>query len=675
MPTIVPFSFVACLAVLAALPTVAPAQMTIPPVDEKRAEANVFMNAKVIAIDRSRDRIEVRDNDGVRRTFVLDDDATLPAGRVRSGTEVILSVKQRGNTRRVVSVQPSEPAPAARVPESRSEPTFIPAPDNRLRTAADQVAFQSGTVAAGANPSAPVPQGVPYVAGSSGGFVDPATGLFTPGVVPTVVGDAAASNLSTASAQSTAAGNNGVQAPSPGFEAGNVVGLATRRTLTNRLQGTTTRSTDAASSGRILNEPVVTNRAPVLGPGAAPIVDPVSGALIGDANTPAGTGTVVVTDPTTGLPLTVPASALQPGAPAITTGTRQLSTRQRAAGTGVASGVRTGTTPAATTTGTTSGTTTTAGTTAATGATSTTGTINILNAPTTGTTRLRPAAGAAGGAVRPSTASGSTATGTASTPTTTGTSTTTNITGPNTLPPAGTTTITTTPSGSFVTTPFVTGATRPAVRTFTNADLIAAGRTTTPGGAATGRTFTSAGSGVPVAQQPSAGGGEQVAGSGFVGVPGSFAPTGPVTVQISGTAGTTADSTHAAPDFGGLGADAAPLPTARAVQAFEASMARLAARVEEVDSAFARYRDSCLGLPSVFGLQARSWMGIWDGQTTPTETNDQCEPMLSYAIRIGESVQRGVRTAEDQARRSGVLPGVRRQIRAQYGMEWDGWDH
>jgi hypothetical protein len=662
MPRIVPFSFAVFFTVLAALPTVAPAQMTIPPEDDKRAEANVFMNAKVIAIDRDRDRIEIRDNNGVKRTLVLDEDATLPTGRVRSGTEVILALKQRGATRRVVSVRESEPAPAARVPESRAEPVFIPAPDNRLRTAADQVAFQSGTVAAGANPSAPVPQGIPYVVGSTGGFVDPATGLFTPGVVPAAVGDAAASNLSAASAQSAATTTRaGVQSPTTGFDPGNVVGLASRQTRTNRLQGTTTRSIDAATSGRFRNEPVVTNRTPALGPGAAPVVDPVSGALIADPNNPAGTATstVVITDPTTGLPLTVPASAIQPGTSVTTTATQPLSTRHRPArggGLGVAPGVSHGTAPAVTTTGTTTATTT-SGTTATTGATSTTGTTNtggvtILNAPPTGTTRLRPASGGAG-------SRHVTATGTSSTPPTAGTTmlaTTTTIT-------PGTTVATTTPL-----------TTRP-VRTFTNADLAAVGRTTTPGLATTGRTFTSAGTGVPVAQAPSAGADAQVADMGFVGVPGSFAPTGPVTVQISGTSGTTADSTHAAPDFGGLGADAAPLPTARAVQAFEASMARLAARVEEVDSAFARYRDSCLGLPSVFGLQARSWMGIWDGQNTPADTNDQCEPMLSYAVRIGESVQRGVRTAEDQARRSGVLPGVRRQIRAQYGMEWDGWDH
>ena len=318
MPRLLTFSFAAVLAVL---PTLAPAQVAISPEDEKRAEANVFITAKVIAIDRDRDRIEVRDNNGVKRTFVLAEDATLPTGRVKAGTEVILAVKETGRTRRVVSVQPSEPAPAARVPSSSNPPVYIPAPENRSLSATEQMAFASGTVA----PSAP---------------------------------------------------------PAPG------------------------------------------------------------------------------------------------------------------------------------------------------------------PAPLAGGYELLP------------------------------------------------------------------------VRTYTNADL----ETTSP----------------------------------------SKAPA----IARSSSA-VTADAE--------VGVDVPAI--GRAVQAYETSIARLATRAEEVDSAFVRYQ-TCVGLaPAAPGSQkTRSWLGIWDGQSAP-ETFDQCEPALSSALRAGQQVQRGVRMAEDQARRAGVLPGVRREIRALHGMDWDGWDH
>jgi hypothetical protein len=185
------------------------------------------------------------------------------------------------------------------------------------------------------------------------------------------------------------------------------------------------------------------------------------------------------------------------------------------------------------------------------------------------------------------------------------------------------------------------------VRTFTNADLAALSPTTS--GAAGGQTIAAAG---PL-----------------------FA-TGAAAVQqtMTGSAPTIGPP-HPNADLGGLGADASPLPVGQAVQAFEASMARLVPKVDEVDNAFGRYRQSCIGLSTVLDVGTRSWAGIWDGTHTPAETADECEPMLAAALRVGRQVQNAMRTAEDQARRSGVTPGVTRQIRAQYGLDWPGWDH
>src|SRR2546423_1922109 len=95
------------------------------PDDEKAAEADSFMNAKLIAIERDHDRIQVRDNDGTKKTLALAHEATLPAGKVKAGTEVILAVRGRGSRQRVVSVKASEPA-VRRVPLTNLRPLFIP---------------------------------------------------------------------------------------------------------------------------------------------------------------------------------------------------------------------------------------------------------------------------------------------------------------------------------------------------------------------------------------------------------------------------------------------------------------------------------------------------------------------------------------------------------------------
>jgi len=129
-------------------------------------------------------------------------------------------------------------------------------------------------------------------------------------------------------------------------------------------------------------------------------------------------------------------------------------------------------------------------------------------------------------------------------------------------------------------------------------------------------------------------------------------------------------------DAGGLGVDAAPLPVENAVRAYEASMARLSAKADEVDAAFGQYRVACVGVSAPWvSMGGRQWMGLWNGtRTNPSETREACAAILSTAMRLGEQVQHGMRGADDMARRSGVLPGITRQIRAQYNMDWSGWD-
>jgi hypothetical protein len=226
------------------------------------------------------------------------------------------------------------------------------------------------------------------------------------------------------------------------------------------------------------------------------------------------------------------------------------------------------------------------------------------------------------------------------------------FTPPNLILPGGNATTLTSPvSGTSVTPAVQPGnvgvLNAPAVRTFTNADLARVGGTTS-GPAAV----------APVTLLPGSGG-----------------------IVVRSSPGAESESTpdmgppQVAPDLGGLGVDAPPLAVGHAVQAFEGSMARLSMQVPAVEAAFARYREACLGPRGTETAGLPSWLGLWNGSTPPVETVDECEPILAQALRLGRQVQRGVRTAEDMARRSGVLPGVRRQIRAQYGMDWVGWDH
>lgn len=152
-------------------------------------------------------------------------------------------------------------------------------------------------------------------------------------------------------------------------------------------------------------------------------------------------------------------------------------------------------------------------------------------------------------------------------------------------------------------------------------------------------------------------------------------PTGAgATVGFTTIGSTEQSGTGPALNEGTQGADAAPLPAAAALQAYSAGIARAAQMAGQVDRAFGLYKDACFGPRSATGEQTHEWYGVWDGSSTPSESRGECVSLVQDAVRRGHEVQQVIASAEDIARHAGVLPGVTRQIRATYGMDWAGWD-
>jgi hypothetical protein len=584
--------------------------VTVAPSDENVAEANVFMNAKVIAIRRDRDQIEIRDNDGKRKTLALAEDATIPQGGLKAGSDVLLSVREKGRRAgTVVAVQPTAPATRGGRRSSaniNTQPLYLPGRENGVggleQEAVAQGSYQSGVVSA---PSTAGVAGPQFLAG--GAVVDPrlvgTNGLATNANGTTTATSGTLGSNGTVPVSSGGIGTPGFIGPSPGTT-----------TLTGPVAGTTTQSTVSPGATTIIGDDTnaQVRTTPVMGTTLQ------TGALAGAPNTiGAPSNTVTLNGPVAGT--TIQSSAL-PQNPAITGQTAPL-----------------------TTLGSTSSTTRN-------GRTATGGVTSTFTAPTASLST-----GVTGPSVRSSTVSGS---------------------------------VGSTAANGIVTTSAL-GTTPVSGTTFTNSDLAARSRVTTFGSspAMASGSVVAAGTGAPFAATGSTGAAatsSSAQAAQFTGVAGPVIPLGSAAVQFgsvgsSPTIGSPATgggiAGPSATDTGGLGADAVPLPTGRAVQAYEASMARLSVKADEVDAAFARYREACVGLDTpTANLGTRTWLGIWNGSTVPAETRDQCEPLLSAALRLGEQVKRGMRTADDMARKSGVLPGITRQIRTQYNMDWPGWD-
>jgi len=70
----------------------------------------------------------------------------------------------------------------------------------------------------------------------------------------------------------------------------------------------------------------------------------------------------------------------------------------------------------------------------------------------------------------------------------------------------------------------------------------------------------------------------------------------------------------------------------------------------------------------------REWFGLWDRRTTLTSPDMSCSSAVRDLEKLAAEVRSAMSTAQEEARRSSVLPGQLREIRRRYRMDWPGVD-
>jgi hypothetical protein len=121
------------------------------------------------------------------------------------------------------------------------------------------------------------------------------------------------------------------------------------------------------------------------------------------------------------------------------------------------------------------------------------------------------------------------------------------------------------------------------------------------------------------------------------------------------------------------------LDTRRAAGAieFEQMVKTLSSKADQADIAYERYVSGCrLEITTAEAgavVGGRAWFAAaWSGVTT-TRLADACTEAGTF-FSLVRQVKQGMCLAEDTARRAAVYPGVRRDVRRKYRMDWDGWD-
>ena len=147
---------------------------------------------------------------------------------------------------------------------------------------------------------------------------------------------------------------------------------------------------------------------------------------------------------------------------------------------------------------------------------------------------------------------------------------------------------------------------------------------------------------------------------------------------IAGRPPTTAVVPAGAPvEAGGMpglgGTSAADQQRDAGAQQDHEALQALSRRAAQIDDYWSRFRAVCGGALPASGSD-REWFGVLERTPTYSAADVQCGAWLTDLQQLARGLAVDMRQAGDGARRAGVYPGLLRDLRRRYHMDWTGWD-
>jgi S1-C subfamily serine protease len=128
---------------------------------------------------------------------------------------------------------------------------------------------------------------------------------------------------------------------------------------------------------------------------------------------------------------------------------------------------------------------------------------------------------------------------------------------------------------------------------------------------------------------------------------------------------------------GAFGAPSAPLQgdAARdqAAALFERAMQGLAQRADQLDDYWQRFHESC-AVDALPDSGDRPWFGVWNKAAPLDPRAVSCLATYNNVAVVARGFSTTMAAASEAARTAGVYPGVRRDLRRKYRLEWNGWE-
>lgn len=109
-------------------------------------------------------------------------------------------------------------------------------------------------------------------------------------------------------------------------------------------------------------------------------------------------------------------------------------------------------------------------------------------------------------------------------------------------------------------------------------------------------------------------------------------------------------------------------------QRYEAMLKWATREAEQIDDYWNRYAKSCITNARRSG--DRAWFAVYEsnGVTVSGVSGYDCQQFLSTVTGHANQIRQTMTTEGDTARQAGVYPGVLRDLRRRYRLDWSGWD-
>jgi len=107
---------------------------------------------------------------------------------------------------------------------------------------------------------------------------------------------------------------------------------------------------------------------------------------------------------------------------------------------------------------------------------------------------------------------------------------------------------------------------------------------------------------------------------------------------------------------------------------YERNVASLARNADQIDARWQNFQRNCLVSPINQADAERPWFVVRDTPPSFKTADVWCTNYLNDISGIVRDFSRAMAATGEQARRAGVYPGVLREVRRKYRMDWTGWE-